>query len=191
MTGRLSVAAHGFRPGRHDHLVLYQKERALVLTDPRQFGQVLFHRGSDVPEWWRNLPAPLTSSSFTAAVLERFLRRHPKLPIKAALLLQAGFPGIGNWMADEILWRASLHPKLRTNRLDSQTCRRLWQTVRFVCRGALRKIANDYSDPPVGWLFHQRWTLGAHCPRDGRILSRETVGGRTTVWCPKCQPKRR
>ena len=39
--------------------------------------------------------------------MEEFLARHPKLPMKAVLLLQPGFPGVGNWMADEILWRAN------------------------------------------------------------------------------------
>src|SRR5262249_3745830 len=110
MTGELRVEGPKFEPGRHDHLVLYQKQRALVFTDPRVFGRVLFHRSTGVPEWWARMPAPLTSESFTLATLRAFLQRHRAAPIKAVLLQQSGFPGVGNWMADEILWRAGLHP---------------------------------------------------------------------------------
>ena len=39
-----------------------------------------------------------------------FLQRRARAPIKAVLLMQERFPGIGNWMADEILWRAAIHP---------------------------------------------------------------------------------
>src|SRR5262249_549474 len=57
MTGELHTKGPDFQPGRHDHLVLYQKENALVFTDPRVFGRVLFYRGAGVPDWWSRLPA--------------------------------------------------------------------------------------------------------------------------------------
>src|SRR6185295_9650616 len=92
MTGELRSEGPGFMPARHDHLVLYQKERALVFTDPRLFGRVLFYRGAGVPEWWSSRPPSLTSESFTPAVLRAFLQRHRAAPIKAVLLSQSGFP---------------------------------------------------------------------------------------------------
>src|SRR2546428_9624183 len=39
MTGKIHVAPPSFQPAKHDHLVLYQPERALVFTDSRQFGR--------------------------------------------------------------------------------------------------------------------------------------------------------
>ena len=190
MTGELRVEKGGFQPGKHDHLVLYQQPRALVFSDQRQFGRVRLHLGTEPPKWWADLPAPLTSNEFTPAAMLSFLQRHRKLPLKAALLLQSGFPGLGNWMADEILWRARLDPRIPAGQLGDLKAKHLWRIIRSVCRGAINSVSRGYSALPAGWLFHQRWSRQGNCPRDGRSLLRATVGGRTTAWCPKCQPSR-
>jgi formamidopyrimidine-DNA glycosylase len=90
-------------------------------------------------------------------------------------------------MADEILWRARLHPRTPAGAMGKKRQRDLWRVVRAICRQALRIIGKDFSDPPRSWLFRHRWEPGGHCPRDGAALARDTVGGRTTAWCPRCQ----
>jgi formamidopyrimidine-DNA glycosylase len=189
MTGELLVQLPDAVPGKHDHLVLFQKERALVFRDARQFGRVRFHLGPDAPVWWTVLPPDVTSGAFTQAAMTAFLNRHRKLPIKAALLLQDGFPGIGNWMADEILWRAAVHPRTRVGELTGNVLGQLWRQVRRVSLGALRHVSPAFGDPPRGWLFRERWSEAGRCPRDRTPLLRETVGGRTAAWCPRCQPQ--
>lgn len=190
MTGKLRVEGPRFEPGRHDHLVLYQKARALVFSDPRLFGRVLFHETPSTPPWWAKLPPALDSKAFSPEVLSRFLKRHRNLPIKAALLMQDGFPGVGNWMADEILWRAQLHLKTASGSIESRALTVLWRTIRAVCRGAMKHISPNFDDPPRGWLFHERWQRHGRCPSHGLTLKRASVGGRTSVWCPLCQPNR-
>jgi formamidopyrimidine-DNA glycosylase len=194
MTGKLRVEPPGGAPGRHDHLVLRQRGQSLAFTDPRQFGRVRFHAGATTPPWRANLPAPILSNQFTRGTMERFLGRHGRRPLKAVLLMQDGFPGVGNWMADEILWRAGLHPARGTDRLNPGETRQLFRQTRFVCRHALRTIGagvgsdgTDFGDPPATWLFHRRWRKGGLCPRDGSALLRADIGGRTTCWCPSCQ----
>ena len=189
MTGELRLEPGGFTPDKHDHLILRQTRHSLVFRDPRLFGRVLFHHGTAPPAWWAKLPPPLTSSEFTLERLQAFLTRRARSPLKAVLLQQEFFLGVGNWMADEILWRAKLHPRRPAGRLTPAEIRALWSAVRFVCRGALRIVARDYSDPPPSWLFRHRWARGGACPKDGRELDRATVGGRTTAWCPRCQPR--
>ena len=187
MTGKLRLEAPAHPAGKHDHLVLRQKARALIFSDPRQFGRVLYFRGRGEPPWWAKLPPALTSTAFTRDVLRDALQRHRKLPIKATLLLQRHFPGIGNWMADEILWQARIHPLALSGEIRNAQLAVLWKCIRSVCFGALKYVGKDFSDPPRGWLFHQRWSRGGQCPRDGTALQRDTIGGRTTAWCPKCQ----
>lgn len=187
MTGHLRVEPRGFVAGKHDHVVLVQSERCLVFCDPRQFGQVLFHTGKATPPWWRNLPAEVFSSEFSFPAMDAFLQRHPRLPIKAVLLLQDGFPGVGNWMADEILWRAALDPRKLAGRLDATQRQLLWRIVRWVCRQALRTVGQNGSDPPRGWFFHVRWNGQGRCPRHRTPLRRQAVGGRTSAWCTLCQ----
>lgn len=187
MSGKLRVEAAGFRAGKHDHLVLQQKERALVFSDARQFGRVRFHHGKDAPAWWQTSQPEIHSGAFTRSVFRKFVRRHVRASIKAVLLLQEGFPGVGNWMADEILWRARVSPRTRAGKLREAKLDAIWRATRFVARAALQTIGNDFSEPPKGWLLHERWKSGGKCPRDGQTLRRATIGGRTTAWCARCQ----
>lgn len=187
MTGKLHVALPDFAPGKHDHLVLFQKSRALVFTDFRLFGRVLFQAGSGDPAWWTSRPPDLLSPAFTKTALTDFLTRRQNAPLKAVLLMQERFPGVGNWMADEILWRARLLPSRRSGTLSEQDVNILWKNIRIVCREALRIIGADFSDPPETWLFPHRWARGGTCPRCGLDLLRAEVGGRTSCWCGHCQ----
>jgi formamidopyrimidine-DNA glycosylase len=187
MTGKLLVEKPDFSPAKHDHLVLRQAKRSLVFQDARLFGRVLFAEGIDAPKWWSRLPPDLLSTAFSAQELEKFLKRRARAPIKAVLLMQERFPGIGNWMADEILWRAAIHPKQAAGEIDARQIKALYREIRWVCREALRIIGTKWDDPPDSWLFHHRWQKGGTCPRTGAKLQRATIGGRTTCWSPARQ----
>ena len=190
MTGELRVEPPDYQPQRHDHLVLQQAKRSLVFTDPRQFGRVRFHAGKKPPHWWADLPVSVLSQQFTLEHMRDFLDRHGKAPLKAVLLSQAGFPGVGNWMADEILWQAKIHPSRKPNTLRAAELKKLHDSVRRVCREAMRIVAHDWGDLPNNWLFNYRWKRGGACPRDKAPLQHATIGGRTTCWCPRCQKLR-
>jgi formamidopyrimidine-DNA glycosylase len=186
MSGLLRVEASKFLPGKHDHLVLFQKERSLVYSDPRMFGRVRFALGKEDPEWWSNLPPAVVSRRFTGALLHEQLLRRQRSPIKAVLLDQTVFPGVGNWMADEILWQIKLHPATRAGELSVSQEHDLWRTGRAICRTALKTIGLDRSEP-LNWLIHHRWKKGGRCPRHDSLLNHGTIAGRTTAWCPVCQ----
>ena len=187
MTGKIYVAPAKFRAAKHDHLVLYQSDRALVFTDSRQFGRVRFHHGADEPDWWRSDAPEIMSRDFNREFLDTILDRHRKAPIKAVLLLQNGFPGIGNWMADEILWRAKILPSRRARSIREDERAALLRETKFVVKRSLETLGKDFSDPPRGWLIHQRWNRRGICPRHRTPLRHATIGGRTTAWCPRCQ----
>jgi formamidopyrimidine-DNA glycosylase len=183
----MHVAPADFRPERHDHLVLYQRECALVFTDSRQFGRIRFHHGTTSPDWWASDVPEIISREFTRRFVDHFLDRHCKAPIKAVILMQSGFSGIGNWMADEILWRALIHPATRVGKVTVRQRDAFFRATKFVARESLRTLGKNNSDPPRTWLIHQKWKGAGICPRDGMLLRRQTIGGRTTAWCPKCQ----
>jgi formamidopyrimidine-DNA glycosylase len=179
--------AESFQPGKHDHLVLWGQRHALVFRDVRHFGRVLSHAGADEPAWWSAIAPDLTSPAFTLAALAAFLQRRKNAPLKAVLLMQERFPGVGNWLADEILWCARLHPATRSGTLSEKQRRTLWREIRRVCRETIRQIDEDWNYPK-SWLFQHRWRPGGKCPRCRATLARDTIGGRTTCWCPRCQP---
>ncbi|MCF3651814.1 Fpg/Nei family DNA glycosylase [Synoicihabitans lomoniglobus] len=192
MTGQLTAAPPGHRADKHDHLILDTTKHALVFTDPRMFGGVRFHAGPEAPDWWTKIAPALTSAAFTKTALSDFLRRRARAPIKAVLLMQERFPGIGNWMADEILWRAQIHPAQPAGSLLPPEVSQLYREIRTVCRNAMKNIAGagDYlpHDLNVGipdtWLFNHRWRDGGTCPRSGVPLERAEIGGRTSCWSP-------
>ncbi|MDQ3118865.1 MAG: Fpg/Nei family DNA glycosylase [Verrucomicrobiota bacterium] len=172
MSGTLRIEAPDVRPGKHDHLVLRQAKRALILRDPRLFGRVRFHHGKEDPPWWSGAP-DISSDAFSARYVADFLKRHSRAPIKAVLLLQTGFPGIGNWMADEILWRARIAPSARGAALAPPQCKALRRATRFVSSEAMRIIGHDYSDPPQelanSSALESEWSLPA---RSGTAFAR-------------------
>lgn len=198
MSGELRVEARDYPPAKHDHFILVQKTRQLVFNDPRMFGRVLFHAGPQPPTWWTRIAPPILSKQFTLDAVTTFLKRRGRTSIKAVLLMQERFPGVGNWMADEILWRAAIHPKRLAGSLSSAEIRTLHRECRTVCQLALETIAGKgrHLPPhlnahiPKSWLFWHRWENGGKCPRTGARLVREEVGGRTTCWSPARQKLR-
>ncbi len=187
MSGRLQTAHPEIVPSRHEHLVLVTDKLALVFTDPRMFGKVLHDRSASPPVWWAGLPPQPQESAFDRKRFREILSRHPRQPLKALLLDQESFPGVGNWMADEILWRARIHPASRPLELSAYKRGQLFGKVKEVCADALRVIGTDWGNPPDSWLFNHRWKRGGTCPVSGQPLEFITVGGRTTCYSPAIQ----
>ncbi|NEQ68776.1 MAG: Fpg/Nei family DNA glycosylase [Symploca sp. SIO2D2] len=182
MTGSLRVAEFGESRLKHDHFVIETEKRLLVFSDPRQFGRVRLSIGEGRPDWWKSLGIEVLSEEFDYGLFRSFCERRKNAVLKTFLLNQELFPGVGNWMADEILWKARLRPNRRVISLDTSEQKALFKALKFVCRGAMEYIAPDWSDPPKSWLFKHRWKDGGICPQTGKLLRREQIGGRTTCW---------
>jgi formamidopyrimidine-DNA glycosylase len=94
---------------------------------------------------------------------------------------------MGNWMADEVLWRAKLRPARLASTLNLNEITYLYNKTLFVAKGAMKSVGTRGGDPPKGWLFHVRWKNGLLCPKTKLLLQRESIGGRTTCWSPSHQ----
>ncbi|HYI37011.1 MAG TPA: DNA-formamidopyrimidine glycosylase family protein [Thermoleophilaceae bacterium] len=103
-------------------------------------------------------------------------------PLKARIMDQGTIAGVGNLLADETLWRAGLSPLLPAGEVDSDQLDHLRRALRAATRRAI-----DRGGVHTGDLIPHR-ERGGTCPRCGAGLRRETVGGRTTYWCPVDQP---
>jgi formamidopyrimidine-DNA glycosylase len=102
-------------------------------------------------------------------------------PIKARLLDQGAMAGVGNLLADEILWQARVSPRAIAGELSRARVQRLYDALQAAIADAIR-----LGGAHTGAIIAERHAGGA-CPRCGSALSRATIGGRTTWWCPKCQ----
>ena len=99
-------------------------------------------------------------------------------PLKARIMDQAVIAGVGNLLADEALWQARLSPERPAGSLTAEELDRLRRAIRAAVRSAVR-----LGGAHTGTLIAHR-ERGGRCPRCGTELSRATVGGRTTYWCP-------
>lgn len=127
---------------------------------------------------WTDMPSP---TEFSALLRDR------RTPVKALLLNQGVLAGIGNWVADEVLYHARIAPGRPCGSLSDGECRELHRCIRRVIRTAVEADADSSRFPPT-WLFHHRWGKkpGARTRR-GEIIAFDTVGGRTTAWVPDRQ----
>lgn len=108
-------------------------------------------------------------------------------PIKALLLDQKLFCGVGNWVADEVLFASGIAPSRHGGSLDSQELKRLEEALTFVLQTAVDAEA-DESRYPQNWLFHVRWGGSrGEATHQGMEIRRDQVGGRTTAWAPEVQ----
>jgi formamidopyrimidine-DNA glycosylase len=158
----------------------------LVFADARRLGRVrLRHDPAAEPpisllgfDAFLGVPSP---RAFVA------LLRGRAAPIKAVLLDQSVAAGVGNWIADEVLYQAAIDPRRRASSLTDAELRRLREKVRAVVATAVR-VGSDSDRFPRHWLFHDRWGKRelAMTSRGERIRY-DTVGGRTTAWVPTVQ----
>ncbi len=143
-----------------------------VLRDKRRLGRALLnpdfsHVGLDAADVSRN--------DF------RRLVGRGRAPVKARLLDQHAISGVGNLLADQILWQARIAPGRLVSDLSEEDLDRLRRELRGALRSAIRR-----GGAHTGQFVQVRGAEGA-CPRDGHPLDRATIGGRTTYWCPVCQ----
>ncbi len=155
-------------------------------VDPRRFGRVrmlkdppnespLSEMGPDALD---ELPTP---AAFAKSLAKR------RTPIKALLLNQKFLAGIGNWIADEVLYQAKIAPQRQACDLTDAEAKRLRGKIRHVLQKACDWEA-DYTRFPQTWLFHHRWGKNQEALTGrGQEIDFDTVGGRTTAWVPKVQ----
>lgn len=118
--------------------------------------------------------------------------RAKKVPIKAMLLDQANISGIGNWVGDEIMYNAKMHPEQYANTLSDEQIQQLHTSIHYICKTAVDLIA-DSDKFPEDWLFKHRWGKGkkgvSNTMPSGEKILFLTVGGRTSAVVPSVQKK--
>ena len=200
MSGRLICQEGEESRGKHDRVVFHWEGGGrMVFHDLRAFGRVRA-LPSDRVEEEANLHAlgfePL-ESDFTWERLKEALGE-TRTPIKVALLDQSRVSGIGNIYANEILYRSGVHPARRVQSLSRTEWRKMAQAIKRVLTSAIEAEGSSISDylRPDGSAGRFQEMLrvygreGKPCRRCGSAIVRIRQGGRSTFFCPSCQPER-
>jgi formamidopyrimidine-DNA glycosylase len=146
---------------------------SLILIDPRRLGRV---RLDPAVETLGPDAGEITRAQFRAALARG------TAPVKARLLDQDALAGIGNLLADQVLWQAKIYPARSVSDLGQADVDRLFRAVR---RSVELSIAGGGVHTLPILAFRE---AGAHCPRCHAPMMRGKVGGRTTWWCSREQP---
>jgi len=194
MTGKISVCPPETPVDLHTHVFLALDDgRELRYNDVRRFGRMALLANGAHERVLGGLgvePLEVSEAEFRTRIQAR------KSRIKAVLLNQSVLRGIGNIYADESLWRAKIHPEKIGARLKDDELRRLHRAVQHILREAIRlrgSSISDYVDLDGGrGEFQQKHRAYQHdgkkCYRCGTIIRRIIVAGRSTHFCPQCQP---
>ena len=186
MTGLLEWVARDVERHRHDRIVFVCRGGELRYRNMRRFGGVWLVRDERELETVTGRLGPDAQDLGRAEFHELIAGRRGQ--IKAALMDQRLLAGVGNLLADEMLWRAGLDPRAPASALGTKRLDALYDALREVLRGSIPAGRVPHGK---NWITSVRDTKGARCPRCGAPLRRTTVGGRTAVWCPRCQRARR
>jgi len=194
MTGQM-VPSPAERPQeKHTHVCLLLDDgRELRYTDARRFGRIAYLTETPLAEELMHFgadPLEVSKEEFVKRIRERRAR------IKALLLDQRVLRGVGNIYADESLWKAKIHPARLGAKLSRKEADVLCKALQEILRKAIVMRGSSISDfvdaegePGEYQRRHRAYGReGKSCHRCKTAIRRGIVAGRSSYFCPKCQP---
>lgn len=170
---------------RHDRIRLHFKSKGVLsIISQRKFSRV---------ELWSSINECVESRKLGIDALEIDQERFQELilsssrPVKAILLDQKRIAGLGNLYADELLFQSGINPLIPGSTLSISQIDLMWKNMKDILKTAV-EIGADYGKFPQDFFIRDR-EIGGICPRCKSPLSRTKVGQRTTLFCPRCQPR--
>lgn len=191
MTGALRIHDAGREPPPMvRHTFPLDDGREMRFVDPRKFGHLWL-----LPDPKKAMskmgPEPL-EPTFTVPVLAELLAGR-KAPMKALLLEQSVIAGMGNLYADESLFLSGIHPERPASTLSGDEMQTLHGAIIQALSNSVAAYASareaEWPDPPVAlspWTIPRSADLP--CPRCAAPVKMIRVRGRSSWYCPVCQP---
>ncbi|VAH24553.1 unnamed protein product [Triticum turgidum subsp. durum] len=118
-------------------------------TDKRRFAKIrLLDNPEAVPPISELGPDALCEPMQLDDFVQSFGRKNA--PIKALLLDQSFMSGIGNWMADEVLYQARIHPMQTSSKISKEKCKALHRCIKEVIEKSV-EVGADSNEFPENW----------------------------------------
>jgi formamidopyrimidine-DNA glycosylase len=196
MSGKLILLNNkNLKTNKHIHLkILFSKNLTLLFEDQRRFGVVWYGKESDVlkDNFFKNLGKDALNINFLDF---QKIFRNKKGKIKPFLLNQKNLAGIGNILADEILWLAQIHPQTEIKNLTKRDLKKLWLSLKRCINTSIKlggSTLRNWKHPDLneGKFLNNNFVYNRenqNCKRCKNKIIKIKLGGRGTYLCPKCQ----
>ncbi len=198
MEGKFFVYAGPTPKDKHTHVIFtLQDGRQLHYNDTRKFGRMWLYSAGQPLAALDSLGCEPWDELLTGAYLHRFAGKY-HLPVKTMLLQQEMIAGIGNIYADEICFRARLYPLTPACFISAEKWDEVIKQTRLILKQAIDQggttIRSYTSSLGVTGRFQQYLQVhsreGQPCYQCQTLIIRQFVNGRSTYWCPVCQPRK-
>lgn len=184
-------------PNKHTHIIFELENGHLYYNDIRMFGYVLFYptlSHLDTDGHFVNLGVEPNDKSFTLKYFADSLK-NKKGKIKTILLSQDIVTGVGNIYADESLFEAGIRPNRSGVSLKKEEVVRLYKAIKRIITKATKVGGSSVAtyrliDDSKGNYAREHKVYGKDgqkCIKCKTPLQKILIGGRTTIFCPKCQ----
>ncbi len=183
LTGRLHYSHRKADLPKYTRVVVnFVSGYQMAITSLRKFGKTLI---VDDPSLYKKdikLGVDAMDIKFESFVQNI---RKSAMPIKSRLLMQSCVAGIGNWIADEMLYQAKIHPSSISNQLGDIQLELLYEVMQEIMQTAIR-LQSNFDIFPDGYLVKNR-KKGEICFHTGKEIEKSEINGRGTYYSPHWQ----
>jgi formamidopyrimidine-DNA glycosylase len=171
-------------PSRYALQLHFSDDSDFYFTDTRKMGKIALvdHIDTFIKKRGYGTDAlKLKEKDFVEKILKK------KVAIKTVLMDQKIVAGVGNEFSDEILFQTKIHPATPTSSLSEKQLKEIWKTMVAILKTAVK--ANASREKLDQYFFLDNRKAGFDCPRCGGKTAFQSIGGRSSYFCPKCQKK--
>jgi len=184
MTGKLEYYQHEEPPKYAQLTLTFQDHSKVSFTCPRKFARL--YLAESLAQFQKDHDLGIDALALQKDEFFKILTSR-KGTIKGLLMNQKLIAGIGNLYADEVLFQCEIHPKTKVNDLSEKEKACIYKEIGKVLE-VVKEARLEGKNLPKNYLTPVR-EKDAECPRNNGKIAQTKVSGRTTYFCPNCQPE--
>ena len=195
MSGKLLIVRRGWKDKHTRRIFHLSGGKDLAFHDVRRFGVIWYGPVKKVLDdpYFKTLGLDALKISF--GEFKRILGERRAGKLKPFFLNQKNLAGVGNIIADEVLWHAKIHPERNINNLSDADIKKLYVSLKFILKRSIKlggSTMRDWFHPDGGHggYFKKRYTYGREdekCFRCKTQIIRKKIASHSSCFCPKCQ----
>jgi formamidopyrimidine-DNA glycosylase len=184
-------------PHKHTYVIFETEKGVLYYNDTRQFGYLLYFDsldGFEKEEHFKHFGQEPLADDFDLKNFSKDLKIKSGV-LKKVLLDGKVVVGVGNIYADEICFASRVLPTRKANSLSQKEIKAMYENTKQILAMAVAQGGSSVANYLLGdgsrgnyANYHKVYGRGGKpCLVCGSVLDKVVIGGRTSVFCKKCQ----